>query len=151
MAVPSSRLFGFGGNASVCGDCPVRAASWSLPLRAAEEKGEGQLPGDFREFALGFEDVREAFEADSKGRGGDASLVERVGVAARSVAGVGAAALAPLVTGVAAASAKGGAYGIYEGKTASFIHPIIMVRQTNGLLRQLSEHGRLTSMDTLVV
>lgn len=70
-------------------------------------------------FAVDFEGVRETFEdGDSSSKGV---------LSVRSVAGAGMAALAPLVVGAAEASAKGGEYGIIEGRTASFFHPIIMV------------------------
>lgn len=72
-------------------------------------------------FEVDFEGVREAFEERGSGSGGALSM--------RSVAGAGAAALVPLVMGAAEASAKGGEFGIIEGKTASFFHPIVMVRR----------------------
>lgn len=71
-------------------------------------------------FAIDFDAVRDAFDASGGVR-------PRADVSLRSVAGAGAAALVPLVMGAAEASAKGGEYGIIEGRTASFIHPIIMV------------------------
>lgn len=70
-------------------------------------------------FDVDFEGVRATFE-DGGSSGGALSL--------RSIAGAGAAALAPLVMGAAEASAKGGEFGIIEGRSASFFHPIIMVR-----------------------
>lgn len=88
-------------------------------------------------FEVDFEGVREAFEeSSSSSRGGSGAL------SVRSVAGVGAAALAPLVMGAAEASAKGGEFGIIEGRSASFFHPIIMVSEgpiktTKILQRQL--------------
>lgn len=80
-------------------------------------------------FEVDFDGVREAFDgsssriaaSDGRGAGGGAVNV-------RSVAGAGAAALAPLMLGAAEASAKGGEFGIIEGRTASFFHPIVMVR-----------------------
>ncbi len=72
-------------------------------------------------FAVDFEGVRETFE-DGDGGGGVKGVPS-----VRSVAGAGMAALAPLVVGAAEASAKGGEFGIIEGRTASFFHPIIMV------------------------
>lgn len=71
-------------------------------------------------FEVDFEGVRDTFQDSGSSGGGALSM--------RSVAGAGAAALAPLVMGAAEASAKGGEFGIIEGKTASFFHPIIMVR-----------------------
>lgn len=68
-------------------------------------------------FEVDFDGVRESFE--------DSSSSASLGM--RSVAGAGAAALAPLVMGAAEASAKGGEFGIIEGRTASFFHPIVMV------------------------
>lgn len=67
-------------------------------------------------FEVDFDVVRETFEGSSA-------------LSFRSVAGAGAAALAPLVMGAAEASAKGGEFGIIEGRTASFFHPIVMVRR----------------------
>ncbi|CAM9555660.1 unnamed protein product [Ectocarpus sp. 13 AM-2016] len=83
-------------------------------------------------FEVDFDGVREAFDGsgsssssssiaaiDDRGAGGGALNL-------RSVAGAGAAALTPLVLGAAEASAKGGEFGIIEGKSASFFHPIVM-------------------------
>lgn len=79
------------------------------------------------DFAVDFDGVRASFGGSDSdgGKGGAAGGV----LNARSLAGAGAAALAPLVLGVAEASAKGGEFGIIEGKTASFFHPIVMVRR----------------------
>lgn len=74
-------------------------------------------------FEVDFDGVREAFEETSVTGGGSGGALSM-----RSVAGAGAAALAPLVMGAAEASAKGGEFGIIEGRSASFFHPIIMVR-----------------------
>lgn len=71
-------------------------------------------------FDVDFDCVREAFGQ----RGGG---IARAGAGVRLVAGASAAALAPLVLGAAEASAKGGEFGIVEGRTASFFHPIVMV------------------------
>ncbi|CAB1099446.1 unnamed protein product [Ectocarpus sp. CCAP 1310/34] len=78
-------------------------------------------------FEVDFDSVREAFDGSSSsstaidGRGARGGALNF-----RSVAGAGAAALTPLVLGAAEASAKGGEFGIIEGKTASFFHPIVM-------------------------
>ena len=75
------------------------------------------------DFEVDFEGVRNTFQESSSSSGGGGALNMR------SVAGAGAAALVPLVMGAAEASAKGGEFGIIEGRTASFFHPIIMVRE----------------------
>lgn len=77
-----------------------------------------------------FDGVRETFATSSCGSGMNEGATDRVDRArrVRSAVGAGAAALAPLLTCVAEASAKDGEFGIIEGRTASFIHPIIMVR-----------------------
>lgn len=77
-------------------------------------------------FTVDFDGVRASFDEDSSKNSGAGGVLN-----ARSLAGAGAAALAPLVLGVAEASAKGGEFGIIEGKTASFFHPIVMVRRRN--------------------
>lgn len=83
-------------------------------------------------FAVDFESVREAFDGGVV-IGDELSFLpvngkNGGGLSARSVAGAGVAALAPLLMGAAEASAKGGEFGIIEGRSASFFHPIIMVR-----------------------
>lgn len=82
---------------------------------------------------MDFEGVEKAF-----GRGGAAATA---GAGVRVAAGAGAAALAPLVLGAAEASAKGGEFGIIEGRTASFFHPIVMVRTTRRSRRSSGGHG----------
>ncbi|CAM9604706.1 unnamed protein product [Phaeothamnion confervicola] len=69
---------------------------------------------DHAEFGVVFEDIERSFEASSEGQRG------------RRAIGAAGAALLPLFVGVSQAAAKGGEYGIFEGRTASFIHPIIM-------------------------
>lgn len=84
-----------------------------------------------QDFTIEFGMIRDTFEAsadDSVDLTEGSGRVASLGKAARSVIGIGAASLTPLVSGVASASAKGGEYGIFEGKTVSFVHPIIMVR-----------------------
>lgn len=82
-------------------------------------------------FEVDFDGVREAFDGSSRSSSIAASDGRGAGGGAlnlRSVAGAGAAALTPLVLGAAEASAKGGEFGIIEGRSASFFHPIVMVR-----------------------
>ncbi|CAN0368004.1 unnamed protein product, partial [Laminaria digitata] len=93
-----------------------RAVSMTVSPASASETQQQQRGAET--FDVDFEGVQEAF-----GRGGAAA---RAGAGVRLVAGAGAAALAPLVLGAAEASAKGGEFGIVEGRTASFLHPIIM-------------------------
>lgn len=88
----------------------------TMPPTDHEQEQEGGVPTLASPFAVDFESIRDAFD------GGDPLRI----------AGAGAAALAPLVMGVAEASAKGGEYGIVEGKTASFLHPVIMVSTRTG-------------------
>eukprot|EP00752_Nemacystus_decipiens_P005700 g5158.t1 len=71
-------------------------------------------------FEVDFEGVRDTFEDSFSSSSGGGAL------SMRSIAGAGAAALAPLLMGAAEASAKGGEFGIIEGRTASFFHPIVM-------------------------
>lgn len=76
-------------------------------------------------FSVDFDGIQQAFSSSQDGGVGDGGAFNGV----RSMASVGAAALAPLVLGAAEASAKGGEFGIIEGKSASFFHPIIMVSE----------------------
>ena len=55
--------------------------------------------------------------------------------------GATAAALLPLVMGVSEASAKGGELGIWEGRTAALVHPVIM-----GTLFALSGYSALLGL-----
>lgn len=75
-------------------------------------------------FAVDFDDVRGSFDVEEE----EEEMKGFGMINMRSLAGAGAAALVPLVMGAAEASAKGGEFGIIEGKTASFFHPIVMVR-----------------------
>lgn len=65
--------------------------------------------------SVDFEGVRESFDTTATAR----------------MLGASMAAIVPLLSGVAEAGAKGGEFGIIEGKTASFLHPIIMVQKNN--------------------
>ena len=80
--------------------------------------------------AVDFDGVRESFDASR--RTPDDTEPNRSGFGLGGAAGAGVAALLPLVMGAAEASAKGGQFGIIEGKTASFLHPIIMVSDAEG-------------------
>lgn len=89
-------------------------------MSTTPSSGSETQPHCAETFEIDFDAVRDAFDASG-------GVGTRAGVSLRSVAGAGAATLAPLVLGAAEASAKGGEFGIIEGRTASFIHPIIMV------------------------
>lgn len=84
-----------------------------------------QAQSTAEDFAVEFADIHASFEKRSAGPLsiplGDRNT--------RRVVGAGLASVAPFIAGVTSASAKGGAYGIVEGRTASFLHPTIMVRK----------------------
>lgn len=106
---------------------------------------------DGEDFAVEFSDLRDSFKQQS-GEGNNLGPFGLDGHARRTM-GAGAAALMPLFVGVATASAKGGAFGIIEGRTASFLHPIIMVRSgplCHPIIVECSiEHAPHTKISTL--
>lgn len=97
---------------------PVTAMS---TISADTTVGE-QAQSTAEDFAVEFADIHASFEKRSAGPLsiplGDRNT--------RRVVGAGLASVAPFIAGVTSASAKGGAYGIVEGRTASFLHPTIM-------------------------